>query len=460
MASSYEDEDDNMPLSKRLEIITALKVFCRSAQQWATDRIGYQFRVEEHFEALEPVQQADLTREIKAEVDRRFARVHYEPLDARDGRSFEAYVMHYAAALDDTLGGLAAKHAPLVWNPALSRPGFMEEVRKVWDALESGERSITLPPDATIEVLLGRTVVGINRHGAKLAGDCGGRWAKHPQTNTPYYAGSMIHFNPSMFTFTDRRNTHGLEAVTAPEALKATIQHEWCHFIWNCSVPIYEEWKAGNNHGPHFMKLSRYLFGHTDCRHQLRTPLIPDGLTKDEAYLYQLVWVTYEGKRIAAHIIRRNDRTASVQWQNEDGRTVRWTRPYSQLAPRNINAMARTKQTARKSTGKSPYRRLATIADRKSAPAAGGVVSKAESAKAKLEAKAELPKIEATLIEQGILSRSLSDPERRAVIEKAGADKARRRTIKGIITIHGLIAKHIRKLDCATDASSASESEE
>jgi hypothetical protein len=42
--------------------------------------------------------------------------------------------------------------------------------------------------------------------------------------------------------------------------------------------------------------------------------------------------------------------------------------------PRNKLAMARTKQTARKSTGgKAPRKQLATKAARKSAPATGGV---------------------------------------------------------------------------------------
>jgi len=54
--------------------------------------------------------------------------------------------------------------------------------------------------------------------------------------------------------------------------------------------------------------------------------------------------------------------------------SLRLTKPTKALVAQSIIKMARTKQTARKSTGgKAPRKQLATKAARKSAPATGGV---------------------------------------------------------------------------------------
>ena len=65
------------------------------------------------------------------------------------------------------------------------------------------------------------------------------------------------------------------------------------------------------------------------------------------------------------------------------GNSKKWISFEFEFKPPNLslsNEMARTKQTARKSTGsKAPRKQLATVAGRKSAPGTGGVKKPRES---------------------------------------------------------------------------------
>ena len=95
--------------------------------------------------------------------------------------------------------------------------------------------------------------------------------------------------------------------------------------------------------------------------------------------------------------------------------------------------MARTKQTARKSTGgRAPRKQLATKAARKSAPATGGVLPAPIVDKARKDAEAAIDEVAAGLKAENLIKRDLDLSERKLVVGIAAGTMARNRFIPGI----------------------------
>lgn len=95
--------------------------------------------------------------------------------------------------------------------------------------------------------------------------------------------------------------------------------------------------------------------------------------------------------------------------------------------------MARTKQTARKSTGgKAPRPQLATKAARKSAPPTGGVLDPALVDEKRKVAEGVVGGVVARLIAEGTLKRELTPSEIKTVVNAAGGTMARMRNIPGV----------------------------
>lgn len=95
--------------------------------------------------------------------------------------------------------------------------------------------------------------------------------------------------------------------------------------------------------------------------------------------------------------------------------------------------MARTKQTARKSTGgKAPRPQLATERARKLAPATGGVLDRALLHAKRKVAEGVVGGVVARLIAEGTLKRMLTASEIKTVVDAAGGTMARMRNIPGV----------------------------
>ena len=106
--------------------------------------------------------------------------------------------------------------------------------------------------------------------------------------------------------------------------------------------------------------------------------------------------------------------------------------------------MARTKQTARKSTGGLALRKqLATKAARKSAPATGGVLPAPVVEKARKDAEAVVDEVAAGLKAEDLIKRDLDPSERKLVVEIAAGTIARNRRIAGV-DIRNTLKKVIR----------------
>jgi len=105
--------------------------------------------------------------------------------------------------------------------------------------------------------------------------------------------------------------------------------------------------------------------------------------------------------------------------------------------------MARTKQTARMSTGSlAPRKQLATKAARKSAPATGGVLPAPVVEKARNDAEAAVDEVAAGLRADDDIKRDLDPSERRLVVEIAAGTMARNRFIAGV-DIRNILKKTI-----------------
>ena len=109
--------------------------------------------------------------------------------------------------------------------------------------------------------------------------------------------------------------------------------------------------------------------------------------------------------------------------------------------------MARTKQTARKSTGgKAPRPQLATRAARKSAPSTGGVLDPHLVDEKRKVAENLVGGVVAGLIADGTLKRELTRSEIEMIVNSAGGTLARMRNIPGVDPT-AIVRKTIKESD-------------